>query len=387
MKIHEFQAKELLRCYGVPVPRGKAASTPEEARAAAEELTGRTVIKAQIHAGGRGKGGGVRTAASPEEALHAARAILGMQLVTHQTGPKGKKVRRILVEEASAVRKELYLGLVVDRSRGKECVVFMASAEGGMDIEQVAAATPEKIVRCAVHPVVGISPFQARKLSAPLGLDGEQRKVFADIVRNLYRLFLEKDCSLIEINPLAVTEEGRLLALDTKINFDDDGLYRHAEIRELRDPDEEEPLEVVAKNAAVNYIKLDGNVGCMVNGAGLAMTTMDLIQMAGGEPANFLDVGGGASVEQIEKAFRILTSDPNVKCILINIFGGILRCDRVSAGLIQAAKNIDLKLPMVVRLQGTNVEEGRRMLRDSGLHFTVADGLYEAAEKTVALLG
>jgi succinyl-CoA synthetase beta subunit len=387
MKIHEFQAKELLRCYGVPVPRGKAASTPEEARAAAEELTGRTVIKAQIHAGGRGKGGGVRTAASPEEALHAARAILGMQLVTHQTGPKGKKVRRILVEEASAVRKELYLGLVVDRSRGKECVVFMASAEGGMDIEQVAAATPEKIVRCAVHPVVGISPFQARKLSAPLGLDGEQRKVFADIVRNLYRLFLEKDCSLIEINPLAVTEEGRLLALDTKINFDDDGLYRHAEIRELRDPDEEEPLEVVAKNAAVNYIKLDGNVGCMVNGAGLAMTTMDLIQMAGGEPANFLDVGGGASAEQIEKAFRILTSDPNVKCILINIFGGILRCDRVSAGLIQAAKNIDLKLPMVVRLQGTNVEEGRRMLRDSGLHFTVADGLYEAAEKTVALLG
>ena len=387
MKIHEFQAKELLRCYGVPVPRGKAASTPEEARAAAEELTGRTVIKAQIHAGGRGKGGGVRTAASPEEALHAARAILGMQLVTHQTGPKGKKVRRILVEEASAVRKELYLGLVVDRSRGKECVVFMASAEGGMDIEQVAAATPEKIVRCAVHPVVGISPFQARKLSAPLGLDGEQRKVFADIVRNLYRLFLEKDCSLIEINPLAVADEGRLLALDTKINFDDDGLYRHAEIRELRDPDEEEPLEVVAKNAAVNYIKLDGNVGCMVNGAGLAMTTMDLIQMAGGEPANFLDVGGGASAEQIEKAFRILTSDPNVKCILINIFGGILRCDRVSAGLIQAAKNIDLKLPMVVRLQGTNVEEGRRMLRDSGLHFTVADGLYEAAEKTVALLG
>jgi len=310
-----------------------------------------------------------------------------MQLVTHQTGPKGKKVRRALVEEAHAVRKELYLSLVVDRSRGKECVVFMASAEGGMDIEQVAATAPEKIVRCAVHPVVGISPFQARKLSAPLGLDAEQRKVFAEIVRNLYRLFLEKDCSLVEINPLAVTEDGRLLALDTKINFDDDGLYRHPEIRELRDPDEEDPLEVIAKDASVNYIKLDGNVGCMVNGAGLAMTTMDLIQMAGGEPANFLDVGGGASAEQIEKAFRILTSDPSVKCILINIFGGILRCDRVSAGLIQAAKNIDLKLPMVVRLQGTNVEEGRRMLRDSGLRFTVADGLYEAAEKAVALLG
>jgi succinyl-CoA synthetase beta subunit len=387
MKIHEFQAKELLRSYGIPVPRGKAASTPDTARHAAEQLKGRAVIKAQIHAGGRGKGGGVRTAASPDEALHAARAILGMQLVTHQTGPKGKKVRRALVEEAHAVRKELYLSLVVDRSRGKECVVFMASAEGGMDIEQVAATAPEKIVRCAVHPVVGISPFQARKLSASLGLDAEQRKVFAEIVRNLYRLFLEKDCSLVEINPLAVTEDGRLLALDTKINFDDDGLYRHPEIRELRDPDEEDPLEVIAKDASVNYIKLDGNVGCMVNGAGLAMTTMDLIQMAGGEPANFLDVGGGASAEQIEKAFRILTSDPNVKCILINIFGGILRCDRVSAGLIQAAQNIDLKLPMVVRLQGTNVEEGRRMLRDSGLRFTVADGLYEAAEKAVALLG
>ena len=385
MKIHEYQAKELLRGYGIPVPRGKAATTPEEARKAAEELKGKTVVKAQIHAGGRGKGGGVKPAASPDEAFAAARAILGMQLVTHQTGPEGKKVRSVLVEEASAIRKELYLSLVVDRSRGKECVVFMASEAGGMDIEQVAATTPEKIVRCAVHPVVGFSPFQARKLSAALGLDAEQRKPFAEIVRNLYRLFLEKDCSLLEINPLAITEDGRLLALDTKINFDDDGLYRHPEIREMRDPDEEDPLEVAAKNAAVNYIKLDGNVGCMVNGAGLAMTTMDLIKMAGGEPANFLDVGGGASAEQIEKAFRILTSDPNVKCILVNIFGGILRCDRVSAGLIQAAKNIEMKLPMVVRLQGTNVEEGRRMLQESGLRFTVADGLYEAAEKAVSL--
>jgi succinyl-CoA synthetase beta subunit len=372
MKIHEYQAKELLRGYGIPVPRGKAASTPDEARSAAEELQGKAVVKAQIHAGGRGKGGGIKPAASPDEAFTAARAILGMQLVTHQTGPEGKK-------------KELYLSLVVDRSRGKECVVFMASEAGGMDIEQVAAATPEKIVRCAVHPVVGISPFQARKLSATLGLDAKQCRSFAEIVRNLYRLFLEKDCSLLEINPLAITEDDRLLALDTKINFDDDGLYRHPEIRELRDPDEEDPLEVAAKNASVNYIKLDGNVGCMVNGAGLAMTTMDLIQMAGGEPANFLDVGGGASAEQIEKAFRILTSDPNVKCILVNIFGGILRCDRVSAGLIQAAQNIDLKLPMVVRLQGTNVDEGRRMLHESGLRFTVADGLYEAAEKAVAM--
>ncbi|MBU4372618.1 MAG: ADP-forming succinate--CoA ligase subunit beta [Proteobacteria bacterium] len=385
MKIHEYQAKQLLAEYGIPAPRGSAASTPDEAREAAEALDGKTVVKAQIHAGGRGKGGGVKPAATPDEACAAARAILGMQLVTHQTGPEGKKVRKVLVEEASAVRKELYLSLVVDRSRGKECVVFMASEAGGMDIEQVAATAPEKIVKCAVHPAVGFSPFQARKLSAALGLNAEQQKPFAEIVRNLYRLFLEKDCSLLEINPLAITEEGRLLALDTKINFDDDGLYRHPEIRELRDPDEEEPLEVAAKNAAVNYIKLDGNVGCMVNGAGLAMTTMDMIKMAGGEPANFLDVGGGASAEQIEKAFRILTSDPNVKCILVNIFGGILRCDRVSAGLIQAAKNIEMRLPMVVRLQGTNVEEGRRMLQESGLRFTVADGLYEAAEKAVSM--
>jgi len=386
MKIHEYQAKQILGEYGVPVPRGSAASTPEEARKAAEALRGRTVVKAQIHAGGRGKGGGIKPAATPDEACTAARAILGMQLVTHQTGPEGKKVRKVLVEEASAVRKELYLSLVVDRSRGKECVVFMASEAGGMDIEQVAAETPEKIVKCAVHPVVGFSPFQARKLSAALRLGAEQQKPFAEIVRNLYRLFLEKDCSLLEINPLAITDEGRLLALDTKINFDDDGLYRHPEIRELRDPDEEEPLEVAARNTGVNYIKLDGNVGCMVNGAGLAMTTMDMIKMAGGEPANFLDVGGGASAEQIEKAFWILGADPNVKCILVNIFGGILRCDRVSAGLILAAQKSDMALPMVVRLQGTNVEEGRRMLIESGLRFTVADGLYEAAEKAVALV-
>ena len=387
MKIHEYQAKELLRSCGIPVPRGKVASTPEEARAIADELKRPSVVKAQIHAGGRGKGGGIKLAASPDEAAAAARAILGMQLVTHQTGPEGRKVRKVLVEEATAIGKELYLSLVVDRSRGRECAVFMASEAGGMDIEQVAATSPEKIVRCAVHPAVGFSPFQARKLAVALGLDAQQRKTFAEIVRNLYRLFLDKDCSLVEINPLAITGEGQLLALDTKINFDDDGLYRHPEIRDMRDPDEEEPLEVVAKNASVNYIKLDGNVGCMVNGAGLAMTTMDLIKMAGGEPANFLDVGGGASPEQIEKAFRILTSDPNVKCILVNIFGGILRCDRVSAGLIQAAAKIDMKLPMVVRLQGTNVEEGRRMLQESGLRFTVADGLYEAAQKAVALLG
>lgn len=387
MKIHEYQAKKLLRDYGIPVPRGEVAAPLEEARRIAAELAGQVVIKAQIHAGGRGKGGGVKKALSPDETYAAARSILGMQLVTHQTGPKGKKVRKVLVEEASAVRKELYLSLVVDRSRGKECVMFMASEAGGMDIEQVAATAPEKIVRCAVHPAVGFSPFQARKLSVGLKLDPEQGRQFAEICRNLYRLFLEKDCSLLEINPLAITAQGRLLALDTKLNFDDDGLYRHPEIRELRDADEEEPLEVAARNASVNYVKLNGNIGCMVNGAGLAMTTMDLIKMAGGEPANFLDVGGSASPEQIEKAFRILTSDPSVKCILINIFGGVLRCDRVSAGLIQAVANVEMKLPMVVRLQGTNVEEGRRMLRESGLRVTVADGLYEAAQKAVSLIG
>jgi succinyl-CoA synthetase beta subunit len=386
MKIHEYQAKTLLRDYGIPVPRGEVAATPEEARRIAEELAGQCVVKAQIHAGGRGKGGGVKTALSPDETYAAARSILGMQLVTHQTGPEGKKVRKVLVEEASAVRKELYLSLVIDRSRGKECVVFMASEAGGMDIEQVAATTPDKIVRCAIHPAVGFSPFQARKLSVSLALDAGQGRQLTEIVRNLYRLFLDKDCSLLEINPLAITAQGQLLALDTKLNFDDDGLYRHPEIRELRDPDEEDPLEVAARNASVNYIKLNGNVGCMVNGAGLAMTTMDLIKMAGGEPANFLDVGGSASPEQIEKAFRILTSDPSVKCILINIFGGVLRCDRVSAGLIQAVANIEMKLPMVVRLQGTNVEEGRRMLQESGLRFTVADGLYEAAQKAVSLI-
>ncbi len=387
MKIHEYQAKKLLRDYGIPVPQGEVAATPEEAHRIAARLAGRVVVKAQIHAGGRGKGGGVKTALSPDEASAAARSILGMRLVTHQTDAEGKRVRKVLVEEASAVRKELYLSLVVDRSRGKECVVFMASESGGMDIEEVAATAPEKIVRCAVHPVVGFSPFQARKLSVGLALDAGQGRQFAEICRNLYRLFLEKDCSLLEINPLAITAQGQLLALDTKLNFDDDGLYRHPEIRELRDADQEEPLEIAARSTSVNYIKLDGNVGCMVNGAGLAMTTMDLIKMAGGEPANFLDVGGSASPEQIEKAFRILTSDPGVKCILINIFGGVLRCDRVSAGLIQAAANIEMKLPMVVRLQGTNVEEGRRMLQESGLRFTVADGLYEAAQKAVSLIG
>ncbi|MEW6333763.1 MAG: ADP-forming succinate--CoA ligase subunit beta [Thermodesulfobacteriota bacterium] len=386
MKIHEYQAKTLLRQYGIPVPQGDVAFAPEEAHSIAAQLGGPVTVKAQIHAGGRGKGGGIKTASTPDAAYKVARSILGMQLVTHQTGPEGRKVRKVLVEEAFDIRRELYLSLVVDRSRGRECVVFMASEAGGMDIEQTAARSPEKIVRCAVHPAVGFSPFQARKLSLSLALDAQQGRQFTEITRNLYRLFLEKDCSLLEINPLAITAQDRLLALDAKVNFDDDGLYRHREIRDLRDVDEEDPLEIAARSTSVNYIKLDGNVGCMVNGAGLAMTTMDLIKMAGGEPANFLDVGGSASPEQIEKAFRILTADPAVKCILINVFGGVLRCDRVSAGLIQAASKIDMKIPMVVRLQGTNVEEGRQMLQESEIRFTVAEGLYEAAQKAVSLI-
>jgi len=387
MKIHEYQAKSLLRAYNVPVPNGDVADTPEKAREIATSLNKVSIVKAQIHAGGRGKGGGVKIAKTPDDAFNAAKVILGMQLVTHQTGPEGIKVQKVLVEETSNIKKELYLGMVVDRARDKECVVFMTSEAGGMDIEEVAKNTPEKIIKCAVPPAVGFSPFEARKLAYGLGLgDKALSAQFANIAKGLYQLFVDKDASLVEINPLVLTAEGNLIAVDAKINFDDDGLFRHPDIKELRDENEEDPLEVIAKNAGVNYIKLDGNIACMVNGAGLAMTTMDLIKMAGGEPANFLDVGGGANPDQIEKAFKILTADPNVKAILVNIFGGILRCDRVANGIIQAAKNIDMKLPMVIRLQGTNVEEGKKLLKESGLKFTVADGLYEAAEKVVALI-
>ncbi len=387
MKIHEYQAKSLLRAYNVPVPNGDVADTPEKAREIATSLNKVSIVKAQIHAGGRGKGGGVKIAKTPGDAFNAAKAILGMQLVTHQTGPEGIKVQKVLVEETSNIKKELYLGMVVDRARDKECVVFMASEAGGMEIEVVAKNTPEKIIKCAVPPAVGFSAFEGRKLAYGLGLtDKALGAQFANIAKGLYQLFIDKDASLVEINPLVLTAEGNLIAVDAKINFDDDGLFRHPEIKELRDENEEDPLEVIAKNAGVNYIKLDGNIACMVNGAGLAMTTMDLIKMAGGEPANFLDVGGGANPDQIEKAFKILTADPNVKAILVNIFGGILRCDRVANGIIQAAKNIDMKLPMVIRLQGTNVDEGKKLLKESGLKFTVADGLYEAAEKVVALL-
>jgi succinyl-CoA synthetase beta subunit len=387
MKIHEYQAKSLLRAYNIPVPNGDIAESPERAREIAASLKTSSVVKAQIHAGGRGKGGGVKIALTPDEAYNMAKDMLGMKLVTHQTGTEGIRVQKVLIEETSQIKKEFYLGMVVDRARDKECVVFMASEAGGTEIEEVAKATPEKIITCAVPPAVGFSPFEARKLAYGLGLEDKSLSAqFTNIAKGLYRLFVDKDASLVEINPLVVTSEGNLIAVDAKINFDDDGLYRHPEIKEMRDENEEAPLEVLAKNAGVNYIKLDGNIACMVNGAGLAMTTMDLIKMAGGEPANFLDVGGGANPDQIEKAFRILISDTSVKAILINIFGGILRCDRVANGIIQSARNIDIKLPMVIRLQGTNVDEGRKLLRESGLKFTVAEGLYEAAEKVVALL-
>lgn len=387
MKIHEYQAKQLLAEHHVPVPRGRVAETPEEARNIAEEIGSRVVVKAQIHAGGRGKGGGVKLANTPQEAFEAAKAIIGMTLVTHQTGPEGRLVRFVLIEEAPEIAKELYLSMVVDRSSRRECLVYIASEAGGMDIEETANNTPEKIIQAAVHPAAGVSPFQARKLAYGLGLDRSLHSAFAEITRNLYQLFQAKDLSLLEINPLIITGDNKIVALDAKINFDDDGLSRHPGLDQLRDFAEEDPLEVEAVKTGVNYIKLDGDVGCMVNGAGLAMTTMDLIKLAGGEPANFLDVGGGASAEKIAKAFHILTSDPKVKVILVNIFGGILRCDRVATGLIEAVKKTKLSLPMVVRLQGTNLNEGRKLLEESDLTFTVAEGLYEAAEKAVQLSG
>ncbi|RJP60476.1 MAG: ADP-forming succinate--CoA ligase subunit beta [Deltaproteobacteria bacterium] len=386
MKIHEYQAKRIFVEYGIPIPDGDVADTPEEVREITSRIGKKVVIKAQIHAGGRGKGGGVKTANSPQEAEKVAREIIGMNLITHQTGTEGKRVKRVLVEEALDVEKELYLGIVIDRSRDQEQPVIMASEAGGMEIEEVASKSPEKIIKVGANPVGSFSSFQGRKLAYGLGMDKSIVSKASKIIEMLYRIFMEKDATLIEINPFVLTRGGDLLALDAKINFDDDGLYRHPEIRELRDLDEEEPLEIEASNTGVNYIKLDGNVGCMVNGAGLAMATMDLIKLAGGAPANFLDVGGGATAERIEKAFRILTSDKNVKAILVNIFGGILRCDRVASGVIEAASKMNLNLPMVVRLQGTNVEEGRKLLEGSNLKFEVAEGLFEAAQKVVALL-
>ncbi|HVO60204.1 MAG TPA: ADP-forming succinate--CoA ligase subunit beta [Terriglobales bacterium] len=386
MKIHEYQAKAILKKYGVAVPRGEMAETREEAEAAARNLfnAGATgvVVKAQIHAGGRGKGGGVKIAKSVAEAGDLAAKMLGMKLVTHQTGPEGRIVRRLLIEETLPIEKELYLGILVDRAEGKP--VFMASAAGGMDIEQVAAETPEKILKQHIDPGMGLEPFQARKIAFQLGLKPQQINPAVQFLTGLYRAFLDTDASLVEINPFISCTDGRLFALDAKLNFDDNALFRHSDIRELRDITEEDPLEVEASKYSLNYIKLDGTVGCMVNGAGLAMATMDIIKYAGGMPANFLDVGGGANAEQVTHAFEILLSDKNVKAVLINIFGGILRVDTLATGVVEAANKTHIQLPIVLRLEGTNVEAGREILRESGLNFIVADTMKDAAEKVVA---
>jgi succinyl-CoA synthetase beta subunit len=386
MKIHEYQAKDILRKYGVPVPEGEMATTLEEADKAAKTLFGKgnvaVVVKAQIHAGGRGKGGGVKVTKTIEAADDAAKAILGMQLVTHQTGPAGQKVQRLLIEAGSAIDRELYLGLVLDRATGK--VVFMASQAGGMEIEQVAHETPELIYKETIEPAIGFQPFQARKLAFKLGLAPKQVNPAVAFMTGLYKAFVENDCSLMEINPFITTKDGDLLALDCKINFDDNAMFRHKELKELRDLAEEDPLEVEASKFNLNYIKLDGSIACMVNGAGLAMATMDIIQYAGGAAANFLDVGGGANQEQIENAFGILLSDPHVKCIFINIFGGILRVDVLATAVVAAAKKLNVKLPIILRLEGTNVEEGRKILADSGLKFQVGATMKEAADLAVA---
>ena len=384
MKIHEYQGKELLKKFGVAVPRGVVARTAEEAESAARELgTAVVVVKAQIHAGGRGKGGGVKLAKSPEEAKSVAAEILGMQLVTHQTGPEGREVRVLLIEEGLPIDKEFYLGIVLDRASGR--TVFMASSAGGMDIEEVAAKTPEKIMKETIDPAVGFRSFQARKLAFGLGIPGELIGQAVKFMQALYSAYEQMDASLMEINPFLLTKDNRLIALDAKVNFDDNAMFRHKDFLELRDLNEEEPLEIEASKFDLNYIKLDGNIACMVNGAGLAMATMDIIKLAGGEPANFLDVGGGASQERVEAAFRILLADENVKAVLINIFGGIVRCDMVARGAVEAAKNLGIKVPVVVRLEGTNVEEGQRVIRESGLNFTVAQGMQDAAEKVVSL--
>ncbi len=383
MKIHEFQAKALLAARGVPVPRGEVIQASADAAAAARRLGGTVVVKAQIHAGGRGKGGGVKLARTPEEAERAANEILGMRLVTHQTGPEGRIVKRVLVEEGLEIARELYLGVVIDRAA--ERPVVMASPAGGMEIERVAAETPGLIFKEHAEPGVGLALFQARRLGFALGLDWPAVRKASDLIAAVYRTFIEADASLVEVNPLVLTGSGGLLALDAKMNLDDNALYRHPDLAALRDLDEEEPLEVEASRHSLNYIRLDGTIGCMVNGAGLAMATMDIIKLAGGEPANFLDVGGGANAEQIRNAFRILTMDRNVRAVLINIFGGILRCDVLAEGLIAAVRGLDVRLPIVIRMEGTNVEIGKRMLHESGLAFTTADTMDEAAREVVAL--
>ena len=384
MKIHEYQAKEILRQYNVAVPEGSVATSADEAERIATELGGKVVVKAQIHAGGRGKGGGVKLATNPTEAREAASAILGMQLITHQTGLEGQKVKQVLVEKASDIEHEFYLGITLDRAQSK--LVVMASREGGVEIEEVAAETPEKILRETVDPGVGLLPFQATRIAFGLGFEGKQVRQAAGFILNLYKAFIGADCSIAEINPLVTTADGQVLALDAKINFDANALFRQPNLAEMRDLDEEDELEVEASKFDLNYIKLDGNIGCMVNGAGLAMATMDIIKLSGAEPANFLDVGGGASAETVENGFRILLSDPNVKAILINIFGGIVRCDRVAEGVIQARKNIEVNVPLVVRLAGTNADVAAEMLEKSDMDFSVGHGLKDAAEKCASAI-
>ncbi|NOX90139.1 MAG: ADP-forming succinate--CoA ligase subunit beta [Calditrichaeota bacterium] len=384
MKIHEYQAKQILREFKVPVPEGYVAFTPEEAVDAAKKLpTDLAVVKAQIHAGGRGKGGGVKLARSLDEVKQLAEQMIGMRLVTHQTGPEGKEVKKILVEQGIDIERELYLGVVLDRSKSQ--LVMMASTEGGVEIETVAAEHPEKILKEWIDPAMGLQPFQARKLAFGLGLSGKQVSNAVKFMMALYKAFISKDCSLAEINPLVVTKQGDVLALDAKINFDDSALFRHPELLELR-VDEEDPLEVEASEYNLNYIKLEGNVGCMVNGAGLAMATMDIIKLAGGEPANFLDVGGGANVDTVRNGFKIILKDPSVRAILINIFGGIVRCDRVAKGVIEAVHSIDVKVPIVIRLEGTNAKEAAQLLQESELEFAVASTLEDAAQKVMQVL-
>ncbi len=383
MKIHEYQAKELLKKYGVPVPNSIVAKTPEEAEQAAKNLgTDIVVVKAQIHAGGRGKGGGVKLAKSPEEAKQIAAEMIGMNLVTHQTGPEGREVKTLLIEEGLPIDREFYLGITLDRASGKD--VFMASSEGGTEIEEVAAKTPEKILKEKIEPGLGLQPYQARNLAFGLGLPKELINQAAKFMIQLYDAYQKMDATIVEINPFLKTKDNRLIALDAKINFDDNAMFRHKDYAELRDLNEEEPLEIEASKSDLSYIKLDGNIGCMVNGAGLAMATMDIIKLSGGEPANFLDVGGGASQERVEDAFRILLADENVEAVLINIFGGIVRCDMVANGVVAAAKNLNVSIPIVARLAGTNVEEGKKVLAESGINILSADGMRDAADKVVA---
>jgi len=380
MNIHEFQAKQILGRFGAPVPKGQPASTPDQAADAFKALgQPRAVVKAQIHAGGRGKDGGVNLLSPSQEAKDFAAQLLGKTLVTHQTGPQGRVVRRVYVEEASEVARELYLGMLVDRKAGMVSVI--ASTEGGMDIEEVAAKTPEKIITEPLNPLLGVSPFLGRKIAFALGLKDKQVNQFAALLASIYKAFLETDASLIEINPLVVTRDGRVLCLDAKMSFDDNGLFRHPDIRELRDPSEEDPDETEAASYDLSYVHLDGNIGCMVNGAGLAMATMDIVKVYGAEPANFLDVGGGANTEKVAAAFRILLSDNRVKGVLINIFGGIVRCDVLAQGVVEAARQVNLKVPLVVRMEGTNVEQGKKILADSGIKVIPASDMADAARR------